>query len=211
MPSPSWPTMERYRPAVPGRSERQVVPMARPTTKSELIDAAEARFDSFTGVIDSLDPVEREAAFIFEIEGRKGAHWARDKNVRDVLIHLHEWHNLLLRWVEANLAGEDRTFLPETYTWRNYGRMNMELWRRHQGTSLTEAEALLRGSHERVMILIRRFSDDELFVKGRFPWTGTPTLGSYCVSATLSHYDWAAKKLRLHRRTLRAAGRREPA
>lgn len=205
--------------------------MARPTTKSELIDAAEARFNSFTGVIDSLDPVEREAAFIFEIEGRKGAHWARDKNVRDVLIHLHEWHNLLLRWVEANLAGEDRTFLPETYTWRNYGRMNMELWRRHQGTSLTEAEALLRESHERVMTLIRRFSDDELFVKGRFPWTGTPTrkephhdrcrrrfpwtgtptLGSYCVSATLSHYDWAAKKLRLHRRTLRAAGRREPA
>lgn len=79
--------------------------MARPTTKSELIDAAEARFDGFTGVIDSLDPAEREAAFIFEIEGRKGAHWARDKNVRDVLIHLHEWHNLLLRWVEANLAG----------------------------------------------------------------------------------------------------------
>ena len=185
--------------------------MARPTTKSELIDAAEARFDGFTGVIDSLDPAEREAAFIFEIEGRKGAHWARDKNVRDVLIHLHEWHNLLLRWVEANLAGDDRTILPEPYTWRNYGRMNMELWRRHQGTSLTEAEALLRGSHERVMILIRRFSEDELFVKGRFPWTGTPTLGSYCVSATSSHYDWAAKKLRLHRRTLRAAGRREPA
>lgn len=185
--------------------------MTRPTTKAELLDAAEARFDGLTGVIDSLAPAERKAAFIFEIEGRKGAHWARDKNVRDVLIHLHEWHDLLLRWVEANLAGEDRTFLPEPYTWRNYGRMNMELWRRHQGTSLTEAEALLRESHERVMTLIRRFSDDELFVKGRFPWTGTPTLGSYCVSASSSHYDWAAKKLRLHRRTLRAAGRREPA
>lgn len=29
-----------------------------------------------------------------------------------------------------------------------------------------------------------------------FNWTGTTSLGSYCVSATSSHYDWAMKKIK---------------
>ena len=46
------------------------------------------------------------------------------------------------------------------------------------------------------MELIEVFSDEELFTKRFFSWTGTTTLGSYCVSATSSHYDWAIKKLK---------------
>ena len=50
------------------------------------------------------------------------------------------------------------------------------------------------------MALAEGFSDEDLFDRGRFDWTGTTTLGSYFVSATSSHYDWALKKLRAHRR-----------
>lgn len=49
--------------------------------------------------------------------------------------------------------------------------------------------------------LIERFSDTELFNKKHFVWTGTTSLGSYCVSVTSSHYDWALAKLRKHRKT----------
>ncbi|MVY67466.1 ClbS/DfsB family four-helix bundle protein, partial [Escherichia coli] len=35
-----------------------------------------------------------------------------------------------------------------------------------------------------------------------FGWTGTTSLGSYFVSATSSHYEWAAKKTRAYARTL---------
>lgn len=35
-------------------------------------------------------------------------------------------------------------------------------------------------------------------MKNIFDWTGTTTFGSYCVSATSSHYDWAMKKLKAH-------------
>lgn len=51
------------------------------------------------------------------------------------------------------------------------------------------------------MALIETFSNDELFAKGAFDWTGTSTLGAYCVSATSSHYDWAMKKIKLHIKT----------
>ena len=44
--------------------------------------------------------------------------------------------------------------------------------------------------------LIGEMSDEELFSKGVFDWTGTTTLGSYCVSATSSHYNWAFKDIK---------------
>ena len=33
-----------------------------------------------------------------------------------------------------------------------------------------------------------------------YKWVGGSTLGSYFVSATASHYDWAIKKLKAHQK-----------
>lgn len=74
--------------------------------------------------------------------------------------------------------------------------MNVAFWKKHQSTSLKTAESLLKKSHLQVMNVIADFSDQELFTKTYFDWTGTTSLGSYCISATSSHYDWAFKKLK---------------
>ncbi len=58
---------------------------------------------------------------------------------------------------------------------------------------------MLAASHARVLGLIGQFSDEELFTRKHFGWTGSTSLGAYCVSATSSHYEWAVKKLRRHR------------
>jgi len=50
------------------------------------------------------------------------------------------------------------------------------------------------------MKLAETFSNEELFSKGVYKWVGGSTLGSYFVSATASHYDWAMKKLKAHRK-----------
>jgi hypothetical protein len=171
--------------------------MARPTTKAELLAAAATQWDKLWGLIDALGD-ERTAEFTFDVSADKEAHWRRDKNVRDVLVHLYEWHQLLLSWLAANTSGGNQPFLPAPYTWKTYGDLNVALWQQHQATSSAEAEALLRESHAGVLAAIDRFSDEELFEKRHFPWTGTTNLGSYCVSATSSHYDWAIKNLRRH-------------
>lgn len=103
--------------------------------------------------------------------------------------------------MEANVHGQQQPFLPPPYTWKNYGDLNVEIWREHQETSLEEARTRLASSHQAVSDLIERFSDTELFTKKHFVWTGTTSLGSYCVSVTSSHYDWALAKLRKHRKT----------
>lgn len=135
----------------------------------------------------------------------KEAHWNRDQNLRDVIIHLYEWHALLLRWVTANQGGHEQPFLPEPYSWKTYADMNVAFLHKHAHTTYEEAARSLSGSHRRVMELIQGFSDEELFTKKHFTWTGTTTLGSYCVSATSSHYEWAMKKVRAHLKTLRTS------
>lgn len=176
--------------------------MARATTKTDLIIAANGQFDRLCKIIEQMSDELQNAAFAHEMAAAgKETHWSRDKNLRDVLVHLHEWHKLLLNWIESNRASDAKPFLPEPYNWKTYPAMNVEFWEKHQKTSLIDAKNMLMESHKKVMALIETFSNDELFAKNTFAWTGTSTLGAYCVSATSSHYDWAMKKLKLHIKT----------
>ena len=176
--------------------------MARATTKADLVTSANGQFEKMWKLIDSMSDEQQNATFGKEMAtAGKEAHWSRDKNLRDILVHLYEWHLLLLNWIKVNSSGEHKPFLPEPYNWKTYPTMNVEFWKKHQHTQLTEAKAKLKESHKDVMALIETFSNEELFAKGVFDWSGTSTLGAYCVSATASHYDWAIKKIKVHIRT----------
>ncbi len=176
--------------------------MARATTKPDLIIAANEQFEKLWKLVETMSEKQQNATFSSEIAtAGKEAHWSRDKNLRDVLVHLYEWHNLLLNWINANCKGEQKPFLPEPYNWKTYPAMNVELWEKHQNTPLLDSKRMLKESHKKVISLIETFSNDELFAKQSFAWTGTSTLGAYCVSATSSHYDWAIKKIKLHIKT----------
>lgn len=173
--------------------------MAKPTTKKELIEAATINFEKLWQVTGQMSSEAENTPFDFSDDTKKKeAHWKRDKNIRDIFIHLYEWHQLLLQWVQSNTNKEKASFLPKPYNWKTYGEMNVAFWKKHQTTTLETSKELVNRSHKLVMELIQSFSDEELFVKQYFDWTGTTTLGAYCISATSSHYYWAIKKIRLH-------------
>ena len=171
--------------------------MGRATTKADLLTAANEQYDRLCSLIDSMTKEEMDTPFIFSND-LKEAHWKRDKNMRDVLIHLYEWHQLLLNWIHSNQKGDDKPFLPEPYNWKNYQEMNVAFWEKHQNTPYADAKKMFEKSHKDVIAIIETFTNEELFEKKHFSWTGTTTLGSYCVSATASHYDWAMKKIKKH-------------
>lgn len=177
--------------------------MPRPTTKQDLILTANGEFEKLWKLIGSMTDEEQGAPFAFDASDKKEAHWTRDKNLRDVLIHLYEWHQLLLAWIQSNQGGKPAPFLPEPYNWKTYGDMNIGFWKKHQATPYSEAKALLKQSHAEVVALIGGFTDDELFTKKYFSWVGTTNVASYCISATSSHYDWAMKKIKLQIKAIR--------
>ena len=180
--------------------------MGRPKTKEELMDAAKTNYKKLTELYNAMTDQELQTPFQFENDvKKKEAHWKRDKNLRDVLIHLYEWHNLLLHWVSSNQNGNSVPFLPKPYNWKTYGEMNIFLWKKHQNTPLEDAKEMLEKSHAKVIRLAESFSDKELFTKGIFPWVGGATLGSYFISTTSSHYDWAMKKLKAHQKNCKVS------
>lgn len=175
--------------------------MSRPTTKTDLISAAATNYEKMNILISGLTEKELSAPFNFSgDEKKKEAHWKRDKNLRDILVHLYEWHQLLLNWIQSNQNGENKPFLPQPYNWKTYGDMNVGFWEKHQNTTLEDAKSMLEKSHEEVIKLAETYSNEELFSKGIYKWVGESPLGSYFVSVTSSHYDWAMKKLKAHRK-----------
>jgi len=64
--------------------------MLRPTTKADLIQAANEQFAKLWSLIDEMSDKEKSADIVPN---------ERDRNVRDVLVHLYEWHCLLLNWI----------------------------------------------------------------------------------------------------------------
>ena len=67
--------------------------MPRPKTKEDLMLAAKENYEKLQTLISKLSDEELNTPFDFSQDAKKKeAHWRRDKNVRDVLIHLYEWH-----------------------------------------------------------------------------------------------------------------------
>ena len=71
--------------------------MPRPTTKNDLLIAAADNYKKLNELISNLTKKELDTPFDFsKDEKKKEAHWKRDINLRDILVHLYEWHQLIL-------------------------------------------------------------------------------------------------------------------
>lgn len=176
--------------------------MPRPRNKKDLLIAADEYYKKLIAMADDMSEKEMNTPFNFSGDSsKKERHWGRDKNLRDIWIHLYEWHQLLLKFVDTNLDKDvNAPFLPEPYTWKTYGDMNVEFWKKHQNTSLEDARKMFEKSHSDVVKLAEGLSEKQLFTKGMYPWVGGSVLGSYFVSCLSSHYDWAMKKLKAHKK-----------
>lgn len=161
--------------------------MPRPTTKDELLTIGQENFKRLLSFINGLSSEKQSADFP---EG------TLNRNIRDVLTHIHEWHLMLLKWYEAGMSGEKPNMPAEGYTWKTMPELNRKIWKDYQDTNLEQAKELISESAEKVRELITKHSSDELFEKKRYKWTGSTSMGAYFVSATSSHYDWGFKLIK---------------
>lgn len=97
--------------------------MPRPRNKEDLLMAANDNFEKLFALIDGMTQVEKDTPFDFSMDEKKTeAHWKRDKNVRDVLAHLYEWHQLLIHFVDENEKGKIHYFYPNHTPGKHMGQ-----------------------------------------------------------------------------------------
>jgi hypothetical protein len=164
--------------------------MPRPTNKNELIKLSEENFNKLLGFIGELP--ENIKNGIYKNDELND----RDKTVADVICHLHEWHLMMENWYKIGMAGKKPAIPAEGYTFQTLPKLNRKIWEQYKGTELKKAIAMFKKSHKDIMALIEKHNDDELFMKKKYQWTGTTSLGSYFISSTSSHYDWGLKTIK---------------
>lgn len=165
--------------------------MPRPKTKLDLLDLSEENFNKLFEYIENLNNEEQERAFP---EG------SLNRNIRDLLTHLHHWHLMILEWYAIGMSGQKPSMPAEGYTWKDLPALNLWINKKYKDYTLPKAKSLVNQSYNDVRKLIEQHSDQELFTKKRYKWTGTTSLAANLISATSSHYDTVFKLLKKFRK-----------
>jgi hypothetical protein len=161
--------------------------MPKPNNKEELQQFSQKKFDDLNEFINALSEEQQHRTFP---EG------TMNRNIRDVLAHLHHWHLMFLDWYEIGMKGEKPTMPAAGYTWKDTPQLNQKIWENCQQTTLIAIRNAFEKSHQDVQNIITKHPEDELFEKKKFHWTGSTSLAAYLISATSSHYDWAMRVVR---------------
>ena len=112
---------------------------------------------------------------------------------------------MMLQWHHIGMQGEKAPMPAEGYTWKTVPELNKTIWKKYQETNYDEAVKLINSSFKEVQKAINTHNNEELFEKKRYKWTGTTSMGSYFISATSSHYDWAMKLLKKYKKSIKEA------
>lgn len=165
--------------------------MARPQTKEELLLLSQGNMDKLLTYIDALPEAEQLTEFP---EG------TLNRNIRDVLGHLHHWHLMMAQWYEVGMDGQKPEMPAPGFTWKTVPELNRQIRETYSEIPLSEVRELVKESHLVLRQLIHQHSEEELFEKKYYGWTGSTSLAAYLISATSSHYDWALKLIKRVRR-----------
>jgi hypothetical protein len=155
--------------------------MARAKTKGELIDSSQKEFENLLDLVNTIPNQQLSEPGVCES-------WS----VKDILAHLHAWHMLFLTWYQEGITGIKPPMPAPGYTWKQTPELNQVLFEEYMNEDYQIVLTSLKESHQEVFSVIEKHSEEELFTKKLFKWTGTTSMGSYLISNTASHYNWAS-------------------
>src|SRR6056297_874417 len=118
--------------------------MARPKNKADLLNLSKKNFELLLEFIESLSKEEQNTDF------PKGT---MNRNIRDVLMHLHHWHLMMIDWYEVGMKGKKPDMPAKGYTWKTTPELNRSILETYKNTPLEDAKKDLTSSFEKVRSL----------------------------------------------------------
>lgn len=163
--------------------------MSRFETKEELLaDARESR-EKLERLLDEIPDDAKHAEVI------------DDLSVKDLLAHRTEWGRMMIDWYETASSGGSPDVPSAKYKWNQLDELNAGIYERFAETPFEEVEDSFESVHNRLFDLIESVSEEELFTKKYYDFTGSTDLAAYFNSATGAHYRSAYKHIRKWWRT----------
>ena len=89
--------------------------MPRPKNKAELLYLSKKNFEALITLIENMSPQEQKQEF---------PKATMNRNIRDVLMHLHHWHLMMFDWYTVGMKGEKPDIPAKGYTWKTTSELN---------------------------------------------------------------------------------------
>lgn len=162
--------------------------------------AKRSDLSKFTSKRQFLDEVTEERSKLEELlvqipDEEKLVEVIDGMSVKDFLAHRTEWGRMMIRWLHEARLGETPAVPTEKHKWNQLNELNAEIQRRFADVSLEVIEEEFKSVHDRLFTLIESTSEDELFTKDYYSFTGASDLITYLNSASASHYRSARRHI----------------
>ena len=158
--------------------------MGIPATKALLLIDSEKERDALSAMLGGLS--------------REQVLWpgAYGWSAKDHVAHLAEWERLFGYWYDAGVRGENPPVPAPGFTWATVHELNAAIYERHRDEQLEHVMADWRESSRRFTALVNHIAEPELFMPGRYAWTGRGTMASFVYECGGNHYRWAATEIK---------------
>lgn len=159
--------------------------MARPTNKTELIEFAEKENKKLIDLVNKISDKQRDSEFIFD-----------NRTTKDIIAHLYAWQLLELYWYTQGMKGNKPEIPAHGYTFKNAPALNEKLYQDYKDIKW---EVLLKNftkTHNQLIDITKSHTEQELFTKKKYIWTGSTDMAVYFRGALSSHYVWAINLIR---------------
>lgn len=157
--------------------------MPRPLNKIQLLATIQKEYNALEKFLTTLTPEQ------MTYSSAPGA-WA----VKDIVIHLYEWQQMLFTWYESGLRGEIPAIPAPGYKWNQLPALNQHIYEKYCDMDPGQTLALFRKSHQKTIQFIEALSDADLTTPGLYKWMNQNALIAYLNSTTAAHYVWAFKE-----------------
>jgi hypothetical protein len=154
--------------------------MARARNKQQLLEFGKKEFSNLMELAGSLTPKQRDEEYIFD-----------NRSAKDIIAHLYAWQLLLFNWYEDGTKGKKPQVPAPGYAIKDIPALNEKLFQEHKNIKWDDLIKKFTTSHEKLLGMIKKYSDEELITKRKYSWTGSTNAASYFASALSSHYVWA--------------------
>lgn len=158
--------------------------MPTPKNKKELIEFSSKNYELLMEKIKELPKEEL-------IKPRQ-----KGKSIKDHLAHLYAWQLMMETWYKNGMKNIKIEMPAPGYTWKEIPKLNKKIDQEYKKTPLKEILKNLNKSHKKMLTIMNKHSNKELFTKKLYPWTGSSSLAIYLRGATSSHYNWAIKRIK---------------
>jgi hypothetical protein len=116
-------------------------------------------------------------------------------SVKDMLVHIVAWEKLFLDWYQAGLQGSCPDITPVGMSKKAIDALNQDIYEKNRCRSLEDVLSDFRTSYQQTLTTIKAIPEEDMFIRGRFEWTGRLTLADYIAGNTCNHYAWVNRMI----------------